>query len=95
MGGSQSTSRGEKSNMSAVVDKMLTDPQVPTTELIKLRDAVFTQKSMINKSQEQALRVVLESIDKTREANDSYQKLNRAIRSRTNSARARVSNSPK
>lgn len=90
-----STSRGEKQNMSAVVDKMLTDPQVPTTELIKLRDAVFAQKSMINKSQEQALRVVLESIDKTREANDSYQKLNRAIRSRTNSARARVSNSPK
>lgn len=93
MGGSQSTQQQSKRpDMSVIVDKMITDPSVPTTELLKMRDAIFTQKSTINKSQEEALRIVLDSIDQTKKANESYKRLNQAIRTRTNSARVRVSN---
>ena len=96
MGGSQSTQQQTKRpDMSVIVDKMITDPSVPTIELLKMRDAIFTQKSTINKSQEEALRIVLDSIDQTKKANESYKRLNQAIRTRTNSARVRVSNKNK
>lgn len=93
MGGTQSTQQQppKQPDMSVLVDKMITDPSVPTSELLKVRDAVFMQKSSINKSQEQALRVVLNSINKTQKAENDYKKLNKAIRNRTNTARTRVS----
>lgn len=93
MGGTQSTRQQppKQPDMSVLVEKMITDPSVPTSELLKVRDAVFMQKSSINKSQEQALRVVLNSINKTQKAENDYKKLNKAIRNRTNTARSRVS----
>ena len=99
MGGSQSRAqqqpRNGKQSLTAVVERMVTDPQTPTPELLKLRNAVFAEKSAINKSQEQALRVVLDSIDKTQKAEESYQKLTKAIQSRSNTARRKISNTNK
>lgn len=93
MGGSQSSQRKTpKGDINLVVDRMITNPQTPVEDLLKLRDSVFAQKSAINKSQQTALRVVLDSIGKTQKAEDSYQKLTKAIRNKTNESRRKVSN---
>lgn len=95
MGGSQSRQKpsikGDQ-QLHVLVERMVADPQTPTPELLKLRNTVFAQKSTINKSQDQALRMVLDSIAKTQKAEDSYFKLTKAIQARTNAARRKVSN---
>lgn len=92
MGGSQSRQRKPTQDINLVVDRMITNPQTPVEDLLKLRDSVFAQKSAINKSQQKALRVVLDSIGQTQKAEDSYQKLTKAIRNKTNASRRKVSN---
>lgn len=92
MGGSQSRQRKPTQDINLVVDRMITNPQTPVEDLLKLRDSVFAQKSAINKSQQRALRVVLDSIGQTQKAEDSYQKLTKAIRNKTNASRRKVSN---
>ena len=92
MGGSQSRQSKPTQDINLVVDRMITNPQTPVEDLLKLRDSVFAQKSAINKSQQRALRVVLDSIGQTQKAEDSYQKLTKAIRNKTNAARRKVSN---
>lgn len=99
MGGSQSRPQQSRNkgarDLHVLVERMVADPQTPTPELLKLRNTVFAQKSAINKSQDQALRVVLDSIGRTQKAEDSYQKLTKAIQARTNATRRKVSNTQK
>jgi hypothetical protein len=98
MGGSQSRQKQQQtkgSDLHVLVERMVADPQTPTPELLKLRNRVFAQKSAINKSQDQALRVVLDSIGKTQKSEDSYQKLTKAIQARTNATRRKVYNNQK
>ena len=92
MGGSQSSQRKPQGDINLVVDRMITNPQTSVEDLLKLRDSVFAQKSSINKSQQKALRVVLDSIGQTQKAEYSYQKLTKAIRNKTNASRRKVSN---
>jgi len=87
--GSQSKNRAQIKR----VDNAMKNPDTPTAVLMQARNAVYQQKSTINKAQQKALNVVMNSIDRTKIADDQYTELSRVIKNRVRQSKNRVASS--